>query len=529
MFFIGNSQLTIEEDANYNIWTRLCHGSYEKSFKQYLDLQSLVPYLYEEDLIDHQSKIADEEWSTSDRISYLLNLLKKGGPESCGKFIYALEKEDEHLGHQYVLHLMMERTYADNDEIALSSRLRKRTKDSDITNQLLTNMSLETVLAWHMYTEKLVTYDDLIMLRSSPTYRERNKMVLQILNTKGPLAYLKFIYCLKKDSEQVSNFKLFRQICNNRSVETEVTSMYQKGKSRESQEISVPKRVPIPLEIDGELVKDKYRRVIKGICLLHSMGKWGQIDRIVAGCEKVSTDVYVAILLESCFGLIIHKDYHKIEERIGEARELCSKITNNCSIILLGRCEAMLAHLFHRMRERDKAREHIIMARHIQNNTRAGEDTALCNYWYASILMESLANRFNLYEYEEARRCLELSIDHATSGDFGLDVANHRIRLAQLYLGSTPKSPGTRTDKDSLKRALSSLNAVNHNNIGLRTQCVYYYTESDLYRNSGEIEKAKHSAQKALDIAMMCKFETGIKMINKRIDSLVIMTHRKLD
>ena len=491
---------------------------------QYLNLSALIPCLCEEDLIDYQSKIADEEQSVLDRIDCLLNLLREGGPESCGKFILALEKEDEHLGHKYVLDLMRGRKYADEDEIALSSTVGKRIDDSEVSEKLLTDMNLEGgALIGHMFSEKLVTDGEFEMIKNCHTRTERNKMVLTILNTKGPLAHLKFLHCLKEESEesnQVTHQELFRLVCNDESVEIKITSVSRKRKAREGEEVSVTKRVPIRLEIEGELVTEEYLEVIQNIRLLHNQGKWDAVNKIVTGCEGKSADFYVAVMLESCTGFITCKCPDKVEKTVKKARELCSKITNNCNTFLRGRCEWTLAKLYRYTKDKDKALEHIIMARHIQYNIKAGEDTALSNYCYACILLESLADKFDSDKDKEAKRSLELAIEHASSGDFGLDVAHPKIRLAQLYLGSSPQSPGTKTDDDSLRKAKSTLESVGQN-LAIRTQCIYYYTESDLYRNSGKQGEAIHSAQKALDIAKKNKFSTEIELVSKRLESLV--------
>ena len=504
----------------------MCRGSYEENFHQYLNLQTLIPHFFEEELIGLQSNIADEEQSISGRIDCLLDLLKEGGPESCDKFIQALEKEDEHLGHQYILHLMKGHKYANGDEIVLSSRLRERVGDSDITDQLLTKVNLETSLVGRMYSEKLLTGDELVMLRSCLTSAEKIRIILRILKTKGPLAYLKFLHCLKEDSErfnQVIHQELFRLVCNDESVEIMITSVCWETKAREDQMVSVTKRVPIRLEIEGELVTNEYLNVIQDIRLHHNKGEWDAVDKIVKGCEERSADFYVAVLLESCTGFIIRQCPDKVEETVKKAKELCSRITNNCNTFLRGRCEWTLAKLYRYMKKNDKALKHITMARHIQYNIEAGKDTALCNYYYGCILVDSLVNKSDPYKELEAKRSLELAIEHASRGDFGLDVAHPKIRLAQLYLGSSPRSPGTKTDDNSLSKAQSSLESVGQNlqDLAIRTRCIYYYTESDLHRNSGEPNKAIHSAQKALDIAKKNKFSTEIELITKRLKSLV--------
>jgi tetratricopeptide (TPR) repeat protein len=513
---VTSTPFMAEDSTAYEIWTRLCHSSYNETFSQHIDLPTLIPCLYEEGLIDHRSKIANEKRSISDRIGCLLDLLKNGGPETCGEFIQALEKEDEHLGHRYIQDLIRGYKHVDKEEIALSSRIRKRIEENIVTGELFTKMNLEASLAGHMYSEKLMTEDQLVALRNCVTTTERNKMILELLNSKGPLAYIKFLHCLKEDaadSNQAVHQELFRLICNDESVEIKVTSVYRKRKARESEEVTVTKRDPIRLEIEGELVTEDYLKVIQYIRLLHNKGQWDAVDKLVKGCENRNADFYVAVLLESCTGFITRIRPDKVEETVRKARELCKNITNNCNTFLRGRCEWILANLYRYTKENDKALEHIIMARDIQSNIKAGEDSALCNYCYACILMESLANRFNSDEYKEAKTSLELAIDHANSGDFGLNIAHLRIRLAQLYLGSSPQSRGTRTDEESLKKARSSLDAVSQDTIAIRIQCIYYYTESDLYRSSGEIEKAKHSAQKALSIAKKNNFFMEIEWI----------------
>ena len=71
-------------------------------------------------------------------------------------------------------------------------------------------------------------------------------------------------------------------------------------------------------------------------------------------------------------------------------------------------------------------------------------------------------------------------------------------------------------------KAQSSLDSVAQDleTHSVRTQCIYYYTESDFYRNSGELDKARRSAQKALDIAEANEFNTEIEPVKKRLNSL---------
>jgi tetratricopeptide (TPR) repeat protein len=53
-----------------------------------------------------------------------------------------------------------------------------------------------------------------------------------------------------------------------------------------------------------------------------------------------------------------------------------------------------------------------------------------------------------------------------------------------------------------------------------RTQCIYYYTESDLYSNEGNLEEARSSAKKALAIAEENRFTTEIESANARLSQM---------
>ena len=309
-------------------------------------MSALIPHLCEEGLIDLQSKIADESQSIIERTECLLALLVKGGPKNCTKFLEALQKEDQHMGHKYILALLSGYEYADEDEVTNSLRIRKHIGETAIREVLLKGMKLETALIDHLFNEMLVTEDEFEMLLNCDTQTERNEMVLKILNTKGPTAHLKFAQCLHKESTHVTHHDLFKLICSNKTLELYILSMNQKRKSREDDEVSMTKRVPIRLEIEGELVTEEYLKVICNIRFHHNQGEWDAVDKIVEDCAVKSVEFFVAVMLESCIGFIIRKRLDKVEETVKRARKLCSQITNNCKTFLRGRCEWILANLY---------------------------------------------------------------------------------------------------------------------------------------------------------------------------------------
>ena len=172
----------------------------------------------------------------------------------------------------------------------------------------------------------------------------------------------------------------------------------------------------------------------------------------------------------------------------------------------MGRCEWVLAKLYRYTKEMDKALECIQKAAEHQSGIESGEDAALTNYCHACILLERLSNpdrcSCTSKDRKNAENYLERAIFYASQHEeYGLDLSHPRIRLAQLYLGSSPSQPGEIHDSESISRAGSSLEAVeNFDSLAPRTKCIFYFTKSDLVYTNSKTE-ARHFAQLALDIA----------------------------
>lgn len=70
---------------------------------------------------------------------------------------------------------------------------------------------------------------------------------------------------------------------------------------------------------------------------------------------------------------------------------------------------------------------------------------------------------------------------------------------------------------DSIDSAQALLLRMDTTSMAARTECMYYYTMSDFYRNKQSSVEALLFAQKALDIAMKHEFETEKSSIAKRL------------
>ena len=502
---------------------------HREAVEQNLNLSYLIPHLFKNEIIsDLESGIADNSRPSQDRIKELVSLVTDNDA-IVHKFLEALDNEDQHLGHRYIWCLLTDQKYADEEDISTSSIIQVRIKKN--TRRVVKGMKLERALIDHLYQKRLLTRNEFEELSQSGNKgnNDKNQTVLRLLHSKGPTAHLLFAQCLKEETEHSTHKELYQLISGEGTAAEQNRSFSRKRKLENDKCPVVVKHIPSRLTIEGELKTVKYLEVIKKIRQYHNQGEWKAVEDIVQQSASRSVELYVAVLLESCTGLIIQKQRDRVLQVVTKARELCSKIDNNCETYLHGRCEYTMARMHQYANERDEALKCIRMARHIQYNVEFGEDKALTNYCNGCILLECLANSTDSHTDEfnikEAETSLESAImPYDKSKIYGLNVAHPKIRLAQLYLGSSSCCPGTVTDLKRLEKAQYYLEKVAEpsvENLAPRTQCIYYYTQSDLYRNNGDLEEARSSAQKALAIAEENSFTTEIESANARLFQMV--------
>lgn len=467
-----------------------------------LNTSVLIPHLHKEGLLDLWSTEISATNSESDprmwTAQQLVDLILEKGSKACTTFLHILQNENGHLGHKYVLSLLMGFQYADEEEIRLSSRIKERIMMN--MPEVVNGMNLKAAVIDHMYKKKLLTDDEFeSFLQSSEPSCKMSLRALKLLDTKGPTAHLIFAQCLKAETTHGTHQEIFEIIY--------------KDEAR--------------LQVCGELLTKEYSEIMKTLRQYHDQGQWEAADELVKDSQRRnhSIEFRVAILLEHCAGFNSRLNRNRVIQTVQEAKELCSTIGNNCKTFLSGRCECTLAMMYLYLQEMDKAFYHIVEARHIQNIIQAGEDTALTNYCYGCYLSELVLQQPDPQMKQEAERVLGLAIDHASSGHFGIDSCHYRLQLAQLYLGSSLYSPGRNSDDDSLRNAQRELLLVGRNlseASSLRTQCPYYYTMSDLIRIQGDLESARNLACKALGIAAARGFAVEIKSANSRLQACLI-------
>ena len=484
-----------------------------------LDPITLIPRLCETELpVDFKERVMDRPES-------LFARLEKCWPNVMPHFLESLDKEDQHLGHEYISSLLTGKEYATKHDISMSSRIRKRIQSQSVMAEITQGLSLRSALITHLIAKKLLTDDESGMLQNCSAH-EGNETLLKLLDTKGPTAHLLFLTCLKEEVTHRTHRELYDLICNgDDKIVLSALSVSRKRKANTScHKVSVTKRVPDRLKLDGDLDEEEYLDTIQKLRQLHLHGEWEAAEKLVNESSKKSTEYHIAILLESCTGFITHGLHvKKVEKTVEKAKELCGKVSNNCYVYLKGRCEWTLAKLYRYSNQLSKALICIKVAQQIQYNVKAGEDTALVNYCHGCILSEYIdtANGYDPNTEKEARRSFELAIAHASSGNYGLDLSHPKIKLSKLWLRSFSHAPHGRQVHDALRKARDVLDSIDWETLAPKTQSMYFYTKSDLYKEMGNPNNAAFDfASRALRIAKENELTTEIEQARRRISEL---------
>ena len=498
--------------------------------EKYLDISYLTPYLCRRRLIDLRSKVADHFFHRKKRIKYLIKAVDKGGYHAYRRFVNALKDSgDEHMGHPYLVSLLEGPSYSTevaSKSVEIRSRdvndreLNERAKDSkSIEMNILANMPqiVDSLLNGrevlpNLREEHLLTADEYEGLASdNVTTNARNQCILRIIGTKGPTAHYRFAECIKLSSTTVPQHKTLFELIS--------STIPQKEQGYPNSGIL---RTPRNIESEGILVSKKYFVTVKELRRLHLRGDFDEAERVVEWARHHNnTELNVALLLESCTAFITKEREDEVIARVTKAEEMCHHITNNNRIILEGRCKWVRGKLNRYLKNGAKADEYISHARSKLFNVAHGEDTALINYCYSVTLLDKVAPDGNCElsdsVFAEAERTLRITIQDAQLGDYGLDLCHPKIRLAQLYLGSSSHRAGTARSVESIDSAQALLLGMDTAKMAARTECMYCYTMSDFYRNKGSSVEALSYAQKALDIATKHEFETEKSSIAKRL------------
>ena len=131
---------------------------------------------------------------THKRVDYVLDLVEERSLYV--KFLESVHSETTHLGHGYVNALLQGTFYCSDEDLHKAANIR-RNVESNMSRMMDIDLPF---LAPLLYSQFLLTKDERALLTTKSEVQNQNALqFFDILETKGPLAYLKFVHCLSQE------------------------------------------------------------------------------------------------------------------------------------------------------------------------------------------------------------------------------------------------------------------------------------------------------------------------------------------
>ena len=485
---------------------------------KHLNSVELEPGLRERSLLN----VNDRSYLRSERrrkqnAEYIVQCVGKRGLSV--KFLESVRNEKAHCGHEYVAALLEGREYCSASDRRKSEQIRRRI-ESNMTRMM--DIDLPSLVP-RLLSRRLLTNDEMILINGSKVHVQKEEILLfyDIMETKGPLAYLKFVQCLSEDKSHQVHSELYELLSGDSQVEL-----------AEDELALVSKRQPNRLVMEGALVGDEYTKLIARFKVYHHNGDWVAVEEELKICMQSKIPEIRAVgFLEDACSWVYRFNEQRVLSAISQARKLCgTKICGGNAIFLEARAEYILSGLYRYLKQYEKSVEHAKNAMVHLFNAEQGEDSAFANYNHAcasySLMLDSrqetsVTIRQMMQDFMFA---IDTAVTHAAStsdNQWALIVASHSwIRLAMLSLGSTQDAAGITEVQEDIERADCSLSNVNVSCLNNRTKCLFYQAKSDLHRNKKETECAIQVATQAQKLADSCGFVHELDSANSRLESL---------
>ena len=455
------------------------------------------------------------------RVDYILDCVEERSLYL--KFLDSVKSETTHLGHEYVKALLEGTCYCSGDDLHKSAKLRLKVESNLARMMDIDIPSLVPLLA----SQFLLTKDERTLVTAS-TEAIQNQNVLQffdILETKGPLAYLKFVHCLSQEKSHPTHTELYKLLCQSTDDEESVLAIVH----------GPTKRNPNRLVMEGALVQKKYKRLFAKIKQHLYSGNWVAVKQKVNVCMRSKIpEVCVAGLIEDAISWMLRCDDRKALTIISHAKELCeAELSGSNAVFLKARAEYNLSGLY-RYKKDDKAVECAEKAMVLLFNAEPGEDSAYANYNHACALADKSSPSNAAQIMDEFAFAVDVGLaDQAAfcrANRWSEIVADKSlIRQAMLLLDSNKNFPGI-TDKsrhENITKASFSLSKLNVSSLSKRIKCLYYLAVSELHAQRQGVESAIKIATKAQKLAAKCGFGRLLHSANVKLHSLSLNCSNK--
>ena len=494
------------------IASRFCQN--RRPIRDCLNVDALEPHMRERFMLTTDDRSYLHSNLTHKRVDYILDCVEERSLYV--KFLESVKSEATHLGHGYVKALLEGTYYCSDDDLHKSAKLRLKVESNLVRMMDIDLPSLAPLLA----SQFLLTKDERTLVTAS-TEAIQNQNVLQlfdILETKGPLAYLKFVHCLSQEVSHPAHIELYKLLCQSTDEEESALAVCD----------GPTKRNPNRLVMEGALAQKKYKRLFAKIKEHTYSGNWVAAKQKVNVCmQSKIPEVRVAGLIEDAVSWMLRCDDTKALMIISHAKELCkTELSGSNAVFLKARAEYNLSGMY-RYKQDDKAVKCAEKAMVLLFNAEPGEDSAYANYNHACALADKSGPSDAAQIMDEFAFAVDVGLaDQAAfcrTNRWSEIVANKSlIRQAMLLLDSNKNVPGT-TDKirhKNITKASSSLSKLNVHSLSNRIKCLYYLADSELHAQRQGVESAIKIATKAQKLAAKCGFGRLLHSANAKLHSL---------
>ena len=501
-------------------------NQYYSEISAAINPNQLLPLLLKEDLLDFSEKSAllGDSKTTYEKSCYILQSLEAKGPTAYYKFLSCVVAETHHMGHEYIASLLQGRAFGSKFELELSSRLSKAIQR--YTPEMM-DISLHSLVPLLSSNHLLTIEEEQKLLSCHKTEHEKVLLLLQLLNTKGPLAHGLFVECLRSKLSHPTHNELYTLLMKSYRDERRNDPGKKECTVDDCALVAAIPRTKLfrRWELQGPLKGKKYNEMMREFESCNHNGDWKRLEIEAAKYARCSIPEYEAVAgLERALSWIFRRKPETVVQLVDEAKKIIkTRIQGENQSILLGRSEYILSIHFRYLKNSKRAKEHVGNAKELLYGIECGEDSALVHFCDACIKVECLDQQSTESDFERVDRIFGRAIcdDRSHTSGVGLVAPSSLVRLAQMYLGGTYYSAGRVTSRVYIEQARKCLDAIILLSPSKRIQCLYHITESDLHRNCGRIDEAKKSLELALSISRKCKFELEISSVQTRLQSLI--------
>lgn len=485
---------------------------------RWLNVLELLPYLCQRRLINSEKDRGrlltlysrQKRSKVVSRIIKALASRNRGEAGAHVEFLCCLRHEREHLGHRYIAKLLQgvrECDLAEDVKLNMSQLIGKslHTIEPFIQSQV----SLKDLLPY-LRQQELLTSSELKKLHEDSEQENSWKVqkLLDILSTKGPIAYYLFFRCLEQEKSHRGHEDIYRELCH--LIDTEYCREMSTGTEIDEEGFTLivvcepHVRTPCRLGLEGSLAGDEHVGEMRALQQHRYHGRWDCFRQGIDGLTE-SDDINVTAVgkLHNAVASIMSGDTNLSLRLVNEVEKLCSALYGNNSQVLMGRCHYIRSAVYRHHQDYDSARYYLDLSGQKLENSKPGADTASLYYHEGTLQLDLLqqGGSCSRKQRDSAERSFWMAVEHAEHDNSGLPlIAWHsKVFLALLYLGSSHDSVAHMLPSIAdLNRAESILNTLDYDQLPLRTLALYHIAYSDIYRWKNDLMLARHNAELGL-------------------------------